>query len=143
MTLPDVFTTSDALGHRLGARAIPVEGKRKLSTAGNTLQEELEAVTTWMRAQDQGLGHAADVAASKMLYQMNRLRRLSATFQLQHDQSLHRTAETLCQNLFPNGNLQERVLAGVSFLARNTMSLIDLLVEQARTGQCGHHALYL
>ncbi|MEO6964327.1 MAG: bacillithiol biosynthesis cysteine-adding enzyme BshC, partial [Acidobacteriaceae bacterium] len=31
LTLPDVFTTSDALGHRLGARAIPIEGKRKLS----------------------------------------------------------------------------------------------------------------
>ncbi|MEO6964502.1 MAG: bacillithiol biosynthesis BshC, partial [Acidobacteriaceae bacterium] len=143
LTLPDVFTTSDALGHRLGARAIPIEGKRKLSAAGNALQEELEAVTAWMRAQDQGLGHAADIAASKMLYQMNRLRRLSATFQLQRDQSLRRNAETLCQNLFPSGNLQERVLAGVSFLANNSQSLIDLLVEQARTGHCGHHALFL
>jgi uncharacterized protein YllA (UPF0747 family) len=143
LTLPDVFTTSDALGHRLGARAMPIEGKRKLSAAGNALQEELEAVTTWMRAQDQGLGHAADVASSKMLYQMNRLRRLSANFQLQRDQSLQRNAETLCQNLFPNGNLQERVLAGVSFLARNGQPLIGQLVEQARTGHCGHHALFL
>ena len=142
LALPDVFTTGDALAHQLGARAMPVEGKRKLSAAGNALHDELEVVTTWMRAQDEGLGHAADIAASKMLYQMNRLRRLSANFQLQRDQSLRRHADALCLNLFPNGNLQERVFAGVSFLAHNP-SLIDLLVEQACTENCGHHALYL
>ena len=143
LTLPDVFTTPDALAHRLGARAMPVEAKRKLASAGNALHEELSAVTEWMRAQDEGLGHAADVAASKMLYQMNRLRRLSANFQLQRDQSLRRAVDALCQNLFPNGNLQERVFAGVSFLSRFEPPLIDTLVEQARTGHCGHHALFL
>lgn len=143
LTLPDVFTTSDALAHRLAARGMPVEGKRKLSAAGNALHEELEAVTAWMRAQDAGLGHAADIAASKMRYQMNRLRRLSANFQLQREPSLRRHADALCQNLFPNGNLQERVFAAVSFLARRHPPLVDLLVEQARPGHCGHHALYL
>lgn len=143
LTLPDVFTTPDALAHLLGARAMPVEGKRKLAAAGNALHAELESVTAWMRAQDEGLGHAAEVAASKMLYQMNRLRRLSANLQLQRNQSLRRHADALCQNLFPNGNLQERIFAGVSFLAQHDASLIDTLVEQARTGHCGHHALYL
>ena len=80
LSLPDVFTTPDALAQLLGARAIPVEGKRNLSAAGNALDRELKTLTGWMHAQDQGLGHAADVAASKMLYQMNRLRRLSAAF---------------------------------------------------------------
>jgi bacillithiol biosynthesis cysteine-adding enzyme BshC len=143
LTLPDVFTTPETLAHRLGARAMPVEAKRKLAAAGNAMHQELSSVTEWMRAQDQGLGHAADVAASKMLYQMNRLRRLSANFQMQRDQSLRRDADALCQNLFPNGNLQERVFAGASFLARFEPPLIDTLVEQARTGHCGHHALFL
>ena len=143
LALPDAFTTPDALAHHLGARAMPVEGKRKLAAAGNALHDELETVTAWMRAQDEGLGHAADIAASKMLYQMNRLRRLSANFQLQRDQSLRRHADALCQNLFPNGNLQERVFAGVSFLSLHGLSLLDTLVEQARTGHCGHHALFL
>ena len=143
LTLPDVFTTPDALAHRLAARAMPVEAKRKLAAAGNALHEELSTVTEWMRAQDQGLGHAADVAASKMLYQMNRLRRLSANFQLQRDQSLRRATDALCENLFPKGNLQERVFAGVSFLSRFDAPLIDTLVEQARTSHCGHHVLFL
>lgn len=143
LALPDVFMTPDTLAHRLAARAMPVDAKRKLAAAGNALHEELSSVTGWMRTQDEGLGHAADVAASKMLYQMNRLRRLSANFQLQRDQSLRRAADALCRNLFPNGNLQERVFAGVSFLSRFEPPLIDTLVEQARTGHCGHHALFL
>jgi bacillithiol biosynthesis cysteine-adding enzyme BshC len=143
LTLPDVFTTSDALAQRLGARAMPIEGKRKLAAAGNALDVELKAVTEWMHTQDEGLGHAADVAASKMLYQMNRLRRLAAAFRVQQDPSLRRDAEALCNGLFPEGNLQERVLAGAWFLAKSGPSLIDTLVEQARSGSCGHHALFL
>lgn len=143
LSLPDTFTTADALAQLLGARAMPPEIKRKLASAGNALNEELQAVTDWMHAQDQALGHAADTAASKMLYQMNRLRRLSAAFSLQQDQSLRRHADALAVGLFPQGNLQERVLAGAWFLSKSGGSLVDALVEHAQVGACGHHALFL
>lgn len=143
LSLPDVFTTGEALAQQLGARSMPVEGKRKLAAAGNALDRELQLLTEWMHAQDASLGHAADVAASKMLYQMNRLRQLSANFTLQREQSLRRHADALCLQLFPNGNLQERVLAGAGFLAATGPSLVDLLVERARSGICAHQALYL
>lgn len=143
LTLTDVFTTSDALAQQLGARAMPVEGKRRLSAAGNTLDRELKALTAWMHLQDPGLGHAADIASSKMLYQMNRLRRLSAAYTLQREQSLRRHADALCQELFPTGNLQERVLAGAEFLAKSGPSLIDLIVDHAQAGHCAHRALHL
>ncbi|MHB8301778.1 MAG: bacillithiol biosynthesis cysteine-adding enzyme BshC [Acidobacteriaceae bacterium] len=141
--LPDVFTTGNALAQSLGARAMPVEGKRKLSAAGNALDRELQAVTEWMHTQNAGLGHAADVAASKMLYQMNRLRRLSAAFALEQDRRLRSNAEEMCQRLFPDNNLQERVLAGVALLANSPPSLLDTIVEQAQTGFGGHCALSL
>ena len=38
-----------------------------------------------MQAQDEGLGRSAETAASKMRYQMNRLRTLAANFQLQRE----------------------------------------------------------
>lgn len=142
LTLPEVFTTPDALAQRLGAQAIPVDAKRKLAHAGNALEAELKPLVEWMHAQDAGLGHAADVAASKMLYQMNRLRRLSAQFSLQRDESLRRHADALCRNLFPNGNLQERILAGAGFLASNS-SLVDLLTGDSFPDCLGHSALFL
>ncbi len=141
LALTDVFTTGDRLAQQLGARAMPIAGKRKLAAAGNGLDRELAALTEWMHAQDAGLGHAGDVAASKMLYQMNRLRRLSAAFTLEREQSLRRHANALCRELFPDGNLQERVLAGAGFLARSSPSLIDRLVECAQPGPCAHRAL--
>lgn len=143
LSLTDVFTTSDALAQHLGARAMRVEGKRKLATAGNALDRELKVLTEWMHAQDAGLGHAGEVAASKMLYQMNRLRRLSAAFTLQREQSLRRHADALCRELFPSGNLQERVLAGAGLLAKSSSSLVDLLIEYAQPGPCAHRALYI
>lgn len=143
LSLPDVFTTPDALAQRLGARSMPVDGKRKLAAAGNALDRELKALTEWMQDQDAGLGHAAEVAASKMLYQMNRLRRLSASFTLQKEQSLRHHAEQLCLELFPNDDLQERVLAGAWFLTRSGPSLIDILIEHSTAEHCGHYALNL
>src|SRR6185437_14354199 len=46
--LADALTSADALAQRLGARAMPVEGKRKMAAAGNSLDGELTAVTEWM-----------------------------------------------------------------------------------------------
>ena len=100
--------TKESLTQLLAARAIPIEGKRKLASAGNALDAELEDLLTWMRSLDEGLGRSAETAASKMRYQMNRLRRLAANFQLQKEASLARHAEAITQALHPEGGLQER-----------------------------------
>ncbi len=93
LRLPDILTTPDALALRLGARAMPIEGKRKLAAAGNSLDGELAAVTEWMAQMDAGLGRSASTAASKMRYQMNRLRRMAARYQLEKETSLARHAQ--------------------------------------------------
>lgn len=142
LTLPDCFLPPQELQQRLAARRIPPLGKRSLASAGNALDQELHALAEWMRSQDPALGHAADVAASKMLYQMNRLRRLAARFQLERDRSLTLHASRLAAHLFPHGNLQERVLAGATFLARFP-SLPTLLTQHPVDICHGHNAIYL
>ncbi|HEY3627769.1 MAG TPA: bacillithiol biosynthesis cysteine-adding enzyme BshC, partial [Terracidiphilus sp.] len=94
LTLERVFAeTEESLSQLLAARAIPIEGKRKLAAAGNALDADLQGLLAWMHGLDAGLGRSADTAASKMRYQMNRLRRLAANFQLQKEASLARHAE--------------------------------------------------
>ena len=135
--------SAEELSTRLGARAIPIEGKRRLSTAGNALDAELTSLTEYMAAMSPDLGRAAGVSASKMRYQMNRLRRMAARFQLERETSLRKHAGAILLNLFPEEHLQERLLAGVWFLAKTGEMLPQLLVEHAGQECPGHRVLYL
>lgn len=145
MRLPQVFEakTTEALAQRLGARAMPIESKRKLAAVGNAMDTELTALTEYMAAMSGELGRAAGVSASKMRYQMNRLRRLAATFELQKEESLRKHAQAMMLNLFPEGQPQERVLAGVWFLARYGDELPQLLVSHAGQECPGHRVIFL
>lgn len=145
--LPDVIQSGLKdpleLAQRLGARAISVIGKRKLAAAGNALDTELSALATYMHSLDPGLGRAADVSSSKMRYQMNRIRRLAANFELRREQSLGRDAGLIALNLFPNRHPQERLLAAAWYLARYGEGLPELLVEQAGQQCPGHKAIWV
>jgi bacillithiol synthase len=138
--LPDAMTTAEALAQRLGARAMPIEVKRKLAAVGNAMETELAALTDYLAGMDETLGRAAEVSGSKMRYQMNRLRRMAATFELQKEASLRKHAEAITLNVFPGGHPQERVLAGVWFMARYGDGLVERLVQVAGN-QCPGHVI--
>jgi bacillithiol biosynthesis cysteine-adding enzyme BshC len=147
VSLPDVIQSAHedplALAQRLGARAISVVGKRKLAAAGNALDTELSSLATFMHSLDPGLGRAADVSSSKMRYQMNRMRRLAANYELRREQSLGRDAGLIALNLFPDRRPQERILGAAWFLSRYGEGLQELLVEQAGQQCPGHKAIWL
>ena len=135
--------TIAALALKLGARAMPIEGKRKIAAVGNAMDTEVNALTEYMTAMSPDLGRAAGVSASKMLYQMNRLRRMAAEFELQKEASLKKHATAIMLNVLPEGHLQERTLAGVLFVARYGEALAELLVEHASQECPGHRVIYL
>ena len=140
ISLEDIFNakTVDTLAHRMGARAMPIEEKRKLAAVGNAMDLELTALTGYLAAVDESLGRSALVSASKMRYQMNRLRRMAATFEVQKQVSLTKHAETMMLHLFPDAHPQERVLGGAYFIAQCGDGLIDRLVAEAGEMCLGH-----
>ena len=143
LPLERVFAeTKDGLAQLLGARAMPVEGKRKLATAGTALDAELEPVVEWMTKLDAGLGRSAETAASKMRYQMNRLRRLAANFQLEREAALGRHAEAVSQAIYPGGVLQERVHGAAFYLARYGFGLTEEICAQAENACPGHTVMW-
>jgi bacillithiol biosynthesis cysteine-adding enzyme BshC len=117
VSLPDAMCPAEELAQRLGARAMPIEAKRRLAAAGNALDEALNAAQDYLGNLDAGLGQSAEVSASKMRYQMDRLRRLAATYELNKEASLKKHADAMALHLFPEGHPQERVIAGVWFVA--------------------------
>jgi bacillithiol biosynthesis cysteine-adding enzyme BshC len=132
-----------SLAKRLAARAMPIESKKKLASAGNALDAELTTLLDWMRKQDEGLGRSGETSASKMRYQMNRLRNLAANFELQREGSLARHAETIIQAIVPGGVMQERVHGAAFYFARYGLDLAETLVTQAENPCPGHRAVWL
>jgi bacillithiol synthase len=134
---------ADFLAQLLGARALPIEGKRKLAAAGNALDAELTALLEWMQALDVELGKSAETAASKIKYQMSRLRRLAADFQLQREASISRHAHAISNAIYPQGLMQERLLGAAYYFARYGFGLAETLTEQAADVCPGHKIIWL
>jgi bacillithiol biosynthesis cysteine-adding enzyme BshC len=132
-----------ALAQLLAARAMPIEGKQKLAATGNAMDAELTPLLEWMATLDAGLGRSAETAASKMRYQMNRLRRLAANFQLQKEASLGRHAEAISQALYPGGVLQERVHGAAYYFAKYGFGLAEEICVQAENACPGHTVMGL
>ncbi len=144
LTLEQVLKESpSSMAQLLAGRAMPPEGRRKMAAAGTALDKELSAVLDWMQSQDPGMGRSAETAASKMRYQMGRLRRLAANFELQREASLGRDAEAICQALHPGGTLQERFHGAAYYLARYGFELNEEIVALAAHSRPGHAAMWL
>ncbi len=137
--LPDALSSAEDLALRLGARAMPIELKRRLAAAGNAMETEIESLVDYLGGMDGSLGRSAAVSGSKMRYQMSRLRRLAARAELEKEESLRKHAAAITLNVFPGGHPQERVVAGVWYVARYER-LIERLLDAAR-GMCGGHAV--
>lgn len=144
LALDRIFAcTPDSLAQLLAARAVPVEGKQKLAEAGNALDRELTSLLDWMHTLDPDLGRSGETAARKMRYQMNRLRRLAANYQLHREASLDRHAQTISRAIYPEGILQERVHGAAYYFARYGFELAELLTGQAADPCPGHKAIWL
>jgi bacillithiol synthase len=96
-----------------------------------------------MKAMDPGLGRSAETAASKMRYQMNRLRRLAANFEMQREGSLRRHAEAIERALNPGGVMQERVHGAAYYFARYGFELAETLTGLAADPCPGHKAVWM
>ena len=137
--LPDSLSSAEDLALRLGARAMPIELKRRLAAVGNAMESEIESLAAYLGGMDASLGRSAEVSGSKMRYQMSRLRRLAARAELEKEESLRKHAAAITLNVFPQGHPQERVVAGVWYLARYERLIAQLL--EAAQGMCGGHAV--
>ena len=138
LSVRDAMESAAELAQKLGARAMPIEGKRKIAAAGNALDVELNEVQRWMEGMDANLGRSAGIASNKMRYQMSRLRRLAANWQLERETHLRKHADAITRMLFPQGHVQERLLAGVQLLAASDKDVATMLVDNAEQDCPGH-----
>lgn len=129
---------------------MPIEAKRRLAAAGNALDEAVTAAHDYLTSLDPSLGRSAEVSASKMRYQMSRLRRLTANFELSKQPSLRKHANAMSLHLFPEGHPQERVIGAAWFVGayesvqgEPSSAFIARLVQEAANHCPGHMMIAL
>jgi bacillithiol synthase len=138
-----VFHGPEHLREALAEQALPADLKQAFEDASKSLEETLSRIEQGLQRLDPTLVDAAQNAAAKMRYQLDRLQGKAARAELLRSEVLDRHASLLNNLLFPHKDLQEREIAGVSFLARHGMELLEKLY-QAANGSCpDHQVLYL
>jgi bacillithiol synthase len=143
VSLPDLFHGPDAFREQLALRSIPGELDGDFVATEEAVLASVTKVRVSLEKLDSSLVEAAGRAGSKMLYQLRRLRARAGKAQLRRNDEVSRHADWLSSVLFPNKSLQEREIAGVSFLARHGRELLPRLYEAAQSDCPDHQLVYL
>jgi bacillithiol synthase len=136
--LPELFHGECQLRDCLAARSLPPELKDDFEVARRAIQVNLQRISKSLGKLDPTLVEAAERAASKVRYQVDRLQKRAAQAELRRSQIVARHAAQIENVLYPNKSLQEREIAALHFCASHGPELINRLVELAQT-RCPEH----
>jgi bacillithiol biosynthesis cysteine-adding enzyme BshC len=136
--LPDVFLGPEKVREAIAARSLPSDLQARFSEAYASAEQSMAAVRESIGRLDSTLIEAADHARISMWNQINRLHRRASRAELLRNEVVTRHADALSHALFPHKTLQEREVAGVSFVARYGPELLADLYRQIHS-DCHDH----
>jgi bacillithiol biosynthesis cysteine-adding enzyme BshC len=143
LRLTDTFHGVEHLRVVLAEHALPGDLNASFDQALRSVDDSLAQLHPSLERLDRTLLDAAARAGSKMRYQIERLRERAARALLRQSEEQARHADALITSLYPGKELQERVIGGVSFLARYGTQLLLRLYDVAQTCCPDHQIVYL
>jgi bacillithiol biosynthesis cysteine-adding enzyme BshC len=143
LSFRDLFHGSEQVCELLASRVLPATLQAALRGARYSVENWLTAVKGELQELDPTLVDATSRSERKILYQLQKISGKAARAELRRSQQLRNDAHHVLTELFPNKELQERVLPGVYFLARYGPELIDTLKEAAAPQCPGHQIIRL
>jgi len=138
LSLPDLFHGPEKAREAIAARSLPADLQTRFSDAYASVEQSMNALRDSVGKLDSTLVKAADRARMRMWYQLNRLQRQGARAELLRNDVITCHADALCNALFPHKALQEREVAGVTFVARYGTGLLAQLYDAIHT-DCHDH----
>jgi bacillithiol biosynthesis cysteine-adding enzyme BshC len=140
ISVPDAFQGLEPLRQKLAARTLPAGLQAAFERANKSVEESFAGLKDALAKLDPTLVEASQTGASKVKYQLDRLRERAMAAELRRSEVVSRHAEALSEALYPKNALQERGVAGVYFLARHGIELLRSLHETLRT-DCHDHQI--
>ena len=130
LSLAEILRGPEEVREAIAGRTLPQDLQARFSEAYAGVERSMSAVHESIAKLDSTLIQAADRARTRMWYQINRLHRRASRAELLRNEVIARHADALSHALFPNRSLQEREVAGISFVARYGPQLLDDLYKQ-------------
>ncbi len=143
LSVADSFHGAEHLREVLAEHAMSKQVHGAFDSAQAAVESSLAALRQSLDRFDPTLAEASARSEAKMRYQLGRLRTRVARAELQRQAELGDHAGQLMACLFPNKNLQEREVAGISFLSRYGPQLLLQLYDAVQTTCPDHQILYL
>jgi bacillithiol biosynthesis cysteine-adding enzyme BshC len=141
--VPDTFHGIESLRQTLASRTLPAGLQEAFERAHKSVEESFSGLKDALAKLDPTLVEASRTGASKVKYQLDRLRERAMAAELRRSEVVSRHAQALSQALYPENALQERGVAGIYFVARHGMELLRSLHETLRTDCHDHQILEL
>jgi bacillithiol biosynthesis cysteine-adding enzyme BshC len=138
ITVPDTFHGAEALGQKLASHTLPAGLQEAFERANQSVEESFSGLQEALAKLDPTLVEASQTGASKVRYQLDRLRERAMAAELRRSEVVRRHAEILSQTLYPENALQERGIAGIYFVAKLGTELLQSLHDTLRT-ECHDH----
>jgi bacillithiol synthase len=139
----DTFDGPEALRQTLAARTLPAGLQAAFERANKSVEESFSGLQDALAKLDPTLVEASQTGASKVRYQLDRLRERAMAAELRRSEVVSRHAAALSQALYPENALQERGVAGVYFVARHGTELLRSIYDTMRTDCHDHQILEL
>jgi bacillithiol synthase len=128
--LPDILHGPEKVREAIAARSLPADLQSRFEEAYASIERFMAALQQTIGRLDSTLMDTAESTRTSMTHQIDRLKaRVSRAEQLRNE-VIARHADAVSNALFPNKTLQEREVAGVSFLARYGPELLGNLYEK-------------
>lgn len=142
LQIQNVFQGPEKLLERLSERALPADLQAAFAKADSAIEKSVTEIQGELGRLDPTLVEAAGVSISKMRYQLEKIKAQAARAESNKKEVLQRKALFLSNLLYPERGLQERVIAGIYFLARSP-ELIRELYAAIHLDCQEHHLIWL
>jgi bacillithiol biosynthesis cysteine-adding enzyme BshC len=139
----DVFQGLDTLRQTLASRTLPAGLQAAFERANQSIEESFSGLQGALAKLDPTLVEASQTGASKVRYQLDRLRERAMAAELRRSEVVSRHAVALSHALYPENALQERGVAGIYFVARYGTDLLRSIHDTMRTDCHDHQILEL
>jgi bacillithiol synthase len=143
LSVADTFSGEEALRETLAKKALPEGLRAVFQTVQATTMQQVGELRTALTHLDPTLSDAAERAGKKMLYQIERLKARTARAELRRSEVLARHAAVLSAAFYPHKGLAEREIAGVHYLGRHGLELLQGIHEQIHLDCLDHQILWV